>query len=90
VRFLCGLLQVPHQRSGVLSSSLCARVLKARYFKNLDIMHVGCSGRGFFTWQSIFHGRDLLKLGLIWRVGNGANIDVWNSNWIPRGGPKGH
>jgi ribonuclease HI len=26
----------------------------------------------------------LLKEGLIWRVGNGADIDIWTSNWIPR------
>jgi hypothetical protein len=25
-------------------TSLCARVLKARYFKNFDIMHAGCQG----------------------------------------------
>jgi hypothetical protein len=30
------------------------------------------------------HGRDLLKEGLIWRVGDSSAIDVWNHNWIPR------
>nr|XP_051220950.1 uncharacterized protein LOC127339093 [Lolium perenne] len=69
-------------------SSLCARVLKARYFKNSDLLHAGCPGRGSFSWRSILHGRDLLKLGLVWRVGDGTNIDVWKSSWIPRSGAQ--
>jgi hypothetical protein len=67
-------------------NSLCARVLKARYFKHSDILHAGCPGGGSFSWRSILHGRDLLKNGLIWRVGNGHSIDAWKSNWIPRAG----
>jgi hypothetical protein len=39
------------------------------------------------------HGRDLLKEGLVWHVGDGKKIDVWADNWIPRAGsikPLGH
>jgi hypothetical protein len=38
------------------------------------------------------HGRELLKEGLVWRVGCGKDIDVWEDNWIPRSGykPLGH
>jgi hypothetical protein len=69
-------------------TSLCARVLKARYFKNSDIMHAGCPGGGSFSWQSILHGRDLLKASLIWRIGNRASADIWTSNWILREGAQ--
>jgi hypothetical protein len=69
-------------------TSLCARVLKARYFKNSDIMHAGCPGGSSFSWRSILHGRDLLKDGLIWRIGNGESTDFWTSNWIPREGAQ--
>ena len=69
-------------------NSLCARVLKARYFKNSNILKAGCPGHGSFTWRSILYGRDLLKSGLIWRVGDGSSIDVWRSNWIPRAGAQ--
>jgi hypothetical protein len=41
---------------------------------------------GSFTWKSILHGRDLLKEGLVWRIGNGQKIKVWEDNWIPRSG----
>jgi ribonuclease HI len=64
--------------------SLCAKVLRARYFKEGKLLTAGCPKRASFTWRSIMHGRDLLKEGLIWRVGNGNDIDVRNQNWIPR------
>lgn len=32
------------------------------------------------------HGRDLLRHGLIWRVGDGTNINIFHGNWIPRDG----
>ena len=29
-------------------------------------------------------GLELLKKGLIWKVGNGKSVDTWRDNWIPR------
>jgi hypothetical protein len=63
--------------------SLCAKVLKARYFKDNDIMSATCPTGRSFTWRSIMHGRDLLRPGLIWHIGDGACINVYHDNWIP-------
>ena len=30
-------------------------------------------------------GLQLLKQGLIWRIGNGNNTNIWADPWIPRG-----
>lgn len=30
------------------------------------------------------HGLNLLKKGIIWRVGNGKQIRIWREPWIPR------
>lgn len=57
--------------------SLCARVLKARYFPNGDMLDTVFSGSASVTWQAIVHGLELLKKGIIWRVGNGASIRIW-------------
>jgi hypothetical protein len=73
--------------------SLCARVLKARYFKGCDFMSSQCPKRASFTWKSIIHGRELLREGLVWRIGNGEKVDIWQDNWIPRSSlqrPIGH
>jgi hypothetical protein len=60
--------------------SLCARVLKARYFKDNDLLHASCPKGGSYTWRSIIHGRDLLKKCLIWRIGDGKLVDVWSDS----------
>ena len=36
------------------------------------------------TWQAIMHGLELMKQGIIWRVGNGRQIRIWRDPWIPR------
>jgi hypothetical protein len=64
--------------------SLCARLLKARYYPHGDLLDTVCSGNPSATWSSISYGLDLLKKGIIYRVGSGANIRAWQDNWIPR------
>jgi hypothetical protein len=66
-------------------NSLCGRVLKAKYFPNSSIL--GCQAKGSisYSWRSILQGVDLLKKGLIWRVGDGGQINIWVDPWIPRG-----
>jgi hypothetical protein len=74
-------------------ASLCARVLRARYFKDGNFLAANCPGGASITWRSILHGRSLLQAGLIWRIGNGVSVDVWRDRWIPREGlqrPLGH
>lgn len=66
--------------------SLCARVLKARYFEEMDIMSAPCPQGCSYTWRSLMHGRELLAHGLIWRVGDGTKINLQHDHWIPRTG----
>lgn len=72
------ILQVP--------SSLCARVLKACYFSDNSIMTAACPSSGSYTFRSILHGRDLLREGLVWRIGDGTRINIHHDAWIPRSG----
>ncbi|PNT62283.1 hypothetical protein BRADI_4g01061v3 [Brachypodium distachyon] len=64
--------------------SLCAQVLKARYYPDGDLMDTVFVGNASSTWQAIAYGLELLKEGIIWRVGRGTSIRVWRDNWIPR------
>ena len=34
-------------------------------------------------WCSILEGVEVLKLGCLWRVGNGTHMKVWQDPWIP-------
>lgn len=49
-------------------------------------MNATCLTGGSFTFRSILHGRDLLREGVVWRIGNGESINVHHDNWIPRRG----
>ena len=64
--------------------TLCARLLKAKYFPNGSLVDTVFTGNKSSTWQAIEHGLELLKEGIIWRVGNGTQIRVWWDPWIPR------
>jgi hypothetical protein len=69
-------------------TSLCARVLKGRYYPNTDVLSAVKPKSSSFTWRSILFGRELLLRGLRWGVGNGDSIRIMTDSWIP-GFPKG-
>jgi hypothetical protein len=64
-------------------NSLCARVLRAKYYPHGDILKAGPKAGSSFTWQSILAGLPTLKRGMIWRVGNGSSINIGTDPWIP-------
>jgi hypothetical protein len=63
--------------------SLCARVLRARYYPDGKLLNAKMKSGSSYTWQSILAGLDCFKLGYIWRVGDGTQIKIWEDNWIP-------
>jgi hypothetical protein len=65
--------------------SLCSKVLVARYFPTGDVLSAVPSIGMSYVWCSILKGIQLLKEGLIWRVGTGDNICIWQDPWIPNG-----
>ena len=36
-----------------------------------------------YTWRSLIAGREALKEGLAWRIGDGVSVDIRNHKWIP-------
>ena len=65
--------------------SLCARVFKAKYYPNGNLVDTAFPTVSSSVWKGIQHGLDLLKQGTIWRVGNGHNIKIWRHKWVPHG-----
>uniref|UniRef100_A0A8I6Y3E3 Reverse transcriptase domain-containing protein n=1 Tax=Hordeum vulgare subsp. vulgare TaxID=112509 RepID=A0A8I6Y3E3_HORVV len=63
-------------------TSLCARVLKGRYYPDADFFTAGKPRSSSFTWHSIIFGRKLLKIGMRWNIGNGENVSIMRDNWI--------
>lgn len=63
--------------------SLAARVLKAKYFPHSSFLDAPVGSRASFAWKSLCNSRSLLKDGLVWRVGDGKSIKIWEDKWIP-------
>ncbi|KAH9759452.1 putative reverse transcriptase/RNA-dependent DNA polymerase [Citrus sinensis] len=64
--------------------SLVARVLKARYFKHSNLMQAQLGSHPSFIWRSILWGRKVIEQGLRWRIGDGQQVLVYQSPWLPR------
>ena len=62
--------------------SFCAKVLRAKYYLQGDILKAGLKSGSSFTWQSIIAGLTTFKRGYIWRVGTVESINIWNDPWI--------
>jgi ribonuclease HI len=64
--------------------SLCAKVLKAIYFPDCDMFSAVPKPGISYVWRSVLKGIQLLKEGLIWRVGDGKCINIWQDPWLPK------
>jgi hypothetical protein len=64
-------------------TSLCARVLKGRYFPDCNFLEASVLKSASATWKTIVAGREALQTGLIKRVGDGSTISIWEDKWIP-------
>jgi hypothetical protein len=56
--------------------NLCGKVLKAKYFPNSCSLECRAKDDISYSWRSILQGVELLKNGLIWRVGDGRQIRI--------------
>lgn len=58
------------------TDSLVYKVLKARYFKDGSFGSATSGRKSSYVWKSLLAGRNELKCGLRWRVGDGEKIKV--------------
>jgi len=54
-----------------------------KYFPNTDFLDSNLGKKPSFAWRSIWQAQGLLREGLLWRVGNGQSIKLWDDKWIP-------
>ena len=66
-------------------NSLLFQVFKAKYFPTRLIFATSAT-KGSYAWQSILKARNVISMGMQWRLGDGKRIDIYNDNWLPRKG----
>ena len=52
----------------------------------VDLLNAELGKQPSQIWRAVHAGLDVLKQGLIRRIGDGESTLVWNHNWIPRNG----
>jgi hypothetical protein len=63
--------------------SLVTQVLKAKYFPHDYFLTADMGNKPSYVWKSLLSSRDLLKDGLVWRIGDGGNVKTWKDKWLP-------
>ena len=63
--------------------TLFYRIFKARFFPHCSFMETKESASASYAWKSILKGREVIKMGSRFRVGNGKNIKIWQHHWLP-------
>jgi hypothetical protein len=63
--------------------SLTARIMKGKYFPNCTVLEANLGRKPSFAWRSIHSSSGLIREGLVWRVGNGEKIRIWEDKWLP-------
>ena len=63
--------------------SLIARIYKARYYPNGDVLNSKFGCNPSYAWHSIFQALEVIRKGTRWRVGNGQLIHIWEDKWLP-------
>lgn len=69
-------------------NSLVARLLKARYYPEGHILSAVVKTKASYAWKSLLFGRDLLKQGMHFIIGNGSTVNMWSDPWLPTHPPR--
>ncbi|KAG7950537.1 hypothetical protein I3843_13G118900 [Carya illinoinensis] len=64
--------------------SLVSQLYKEKYFKHSQVLEAQLKPGSSYIWQGLCSVMDLVKKGLVWRVGNGNSIRIWKEKWIPK------
>ena len=64
-------------------NSLISKLFKAIYFPESSFRDASI-GETPYAWRSIMAARTILQAGMIWKVGDGSSISIWEDNWIAK------
>jgi ribonuclease HI len=81
-KFNIALLAKQFWRLMQCKDSLIFKVFSAKFFPTGNILEASTKTKGSFAWRSILKAKDLILKGTSWRVGDGTQICIKNTNWL--------
>lgn len=63
--------------------TLLFKVFKVKFFPDGTIFDAGVPTNCSYAWRSILQATEVILKGAIWRVGDGASINIWEHRWLP-------
>ncbi|KAF7154326.1 hypothetical protein RHSIM_Rhsim01G0053900 [Rhododendron simsii] len=63
---------------------LLHRILEAKYFPNCSFLTARASLNPSWTWRSILEGREIINVGLRWRIETGDTVVIDGDQWLPK------
>ncbi|XP_056848924.1 uncharacterized protein LOC108820216 [Raphanus sativus] len=67
--------------------ALLSRVLKGKYFADCSLLESTPKQAASHGWAGIMAGKEVLKKGLGFLIGNGASINGWSDPWLSTSRP---
>ena len=62
--------------------SLFYRMFKPKFFLDCSIMQAKAPSNASYAWRSIIRGREVIRKGAQWRIGDGHSVRIWGDRWI--------
>ena len=62
--------------------ALVTRILKEKYFSDVSSLYSSIGRNPLYAWRSIWNVKNILLVGLVWKVGDGNSIKIWKDRWL--------
>lgn len=63
-------------------NSLVAKIFKAKYYPNGDVLKAKLGSNPSYAWRSIYNNLEVIRRGTRWRMGNGKMIHIQDDKWL--------
>ena len=63
--------------------SLFYQGYKARYFPTYSFMEPELRCNPSYVWRSLLIARELIRVGSIWKIGDGCSVGIETHKWLP-------
>lgn len=62
--------------------SLMGHLMQAKYYPNRTFLDGSLGSAESYSWSSIWSAKALVKEGVLWRMGNGKQVNIWSYLWV--------